>query len=153
MSTSIEEYENKTDELEKKLENEQKGWDDKISTYSKNLKGDIKKLHITDADITNSRQLVSSEIRKYALMIHKANRSRKPLYKKKYEFYSTKYQIVVKNGTDKMKLIESDIKAIDYRIDLLDSHIDYLRSTNDNLKQMGYSVKNRIELLHELGID
>ena len=58
----------------------------------------------------------------------------------------------MKSSGDKMKLIESDVADIQYKIDILDNHIDYLKGCGENLKQMGYSVKNRIELLNILGI-
>jgi len=35
----------------------------------------------------------------------------------------------------------------------LDTHVDFLKGTGDNLKQMGYTVKNRLELLNILGLD
>lgn len=51
-----------------------------------------------------------------------------------------------------MKLIESDVSDVQYKIDILDNHIEYLKGCGDNLKQMAYSIKNRIELLNILGI-
>lgn len=152
-NSSADKFEEDVNKLEQNLESQQDIWNRAIEGYTNSLKGDIKQLHITDADATNSRQLISSEIRKYSLMIHKTNRSRKQLVKKQFEHYSTNYQIVVKNSSDKMKLIEADIRMIDYKIDLLDSHVSFLRETGDNLKQMGYSIKNRIELLNILGLD
>ena len=97
--------------------------------------------------------MTSSEIRTYALSIHRENKSLKPLVKNRFEWYSTKYQINIKNSGDKMKLIESDVAELQYRIDLLDNHVDFLKNTSDNLKQMGYTVKNRLELLNILGLD
>ena len=51
-----------------------------------------------------------------------------------------------------MKLIEADVADIQYKVDILDNHIDYLKGCGENLKQMSYSIKNRIELLNILGI-
>jgi hypothetical protein len=97
--------------------------------------------------------MTTSEIRNYALLIYKDNKVLKNLIKKKFEWYSTKYQIALKNSGDKMKLIEADVAEIQYKIDLLDNHVDFLKGTGDNLKQMGYTVKNRLELLDILGLD
>lgn len=152
-NVKIEEYEKEVKKLEDTLEKQEKVWNDLIISYADGLKGDVKSLHIVDADITNARQLVSSEIRKYALVIHKTTKPKKQLIKKQFEHYSTNYQIVIKNSGDKMKLIEADIRSVQYKIDILDTHISFLRDTNDNLKQMGYSIKNRIELLNILGLD
>ena len=146
-------YKQSTQQLEKQLDSEHKNWDSVLAKTSKQLRADAKNLYIVDADITNYRQRTTSEIRTYALMIYKENKSLKPLVKARFEWYSTKYQIAIKNSGDKMRLIESDVAEIQYRIDLLDNHVDFLKGTGDNLKQMGYTVKNRLELLNILGLD
>ena len=149
----MEEYDNAVKLLESNLEKQLITWNNIIKEYTKGLKSDIKTLHIIDADITNYRQMTTSEIRRYALMIYKENKGLKPLVKKRFEWYSTKYQITIKNSGDKMRLIESDVAELQYRIDLLDNHVNFLKGTSDNLKQMGYTVKNRLELLNILGLD
>jgi hypothetical protein len=149
----LEQYRQATYQIENQLEGEHKNWDKILAGLSKKLRADAKNLYIVDADITNYRQLTTSEIRTYALMIYKESKILKPLVKKRFEWYSTKYQIALKNSGDKMKLIESDVAEIQYRIDLLDNHVDFLKNTADNLKQMGYTVKNRLELLNILGLD
>jgi len=149
----LEQYRQSTNQLEKQLTSEHKNWDSVLAKTSKQLKADAKNLYIVDADITNYRQMTTSEIRTYALMIYKENKALKPLIKSRFEWYSTKYQIALKSSGDKMKLIESDVAEIQYRIDLLDNHVDFLKGTGDNLKQMGYTVKNRLELLNILGLD
>lgn len=149
----LEQYRQSTIQLENQLESEHKHWNSVLAKTSKLLRADAKNLYIVDADITNYRQMTTSEIRIYALMIYKENKILKPLIKKRFEWYSTKYQITIKNSGDKMRLIESDVAEIQYRIDLLDNHVDFLKGTSDNLKQMGYTVKNRLELLNILGLD
>lgn len=152
-TNKLDQYRQATNQLEKQLDSEHTNWNSILAKMSKQLRGDAKNLYIVDADITNYRQIATSEIRTYALMIYKENKTLKPLIKKRFEWYSTKYQIGVKNSGDKMKLIESDVAEIQYKIDLLDNHVDFLKSTSDNLKQMGYTVKNRLELLNILGLD
>lgn len=152
-ANKLELYRQATIKLEKQLETEQNNWNSILAKLSKQLRGDAKNLYVVDADITNYRQLTTSEIRTYALMIYKENKNLKPLIKKRFEWYSTKYQIQVKNSGDKMKLIEADVSDIQYKIDLLDNHVDFLKNTSDNLKQMGYTVKNRLDLLNILGLD
>lgn len=151
--SKLELYKQATIQTEKKLNSEQKNWDNTIAKLSKKLKGPAKDLYIVDADITNFRQISTSEIRNYALMIYKENKKLKPLIKAKFEWYTTKYQVNIKNSGDKMRLIESDVADLQYRIDILDVHTDFLKNTSDNLKQMGYTVKNRLELLNILGLD
>lgn len=138
--------------LEQQLNIEQEKWDDIVSDLSVKLKGDIKLLHEVDADATNYKQLITSEMRKYSFMLIKDNKILKNLVKTRFEWYSTKYQINIKSSGDKMKLIESDVADVQYKIDVIENHIDYLRGCGENLKQIGYSIKNRIELLNILGI-
>ena len=152
-TSKLAQYKQTTQQLEKQLDGEHKHWDSVLAKTSKQLRADAKQLYIVDADITNYRQMTTSEIRTYALMIYKENRALKPLIKARFEWYSTKYQINIKNSGDKMKLIESDVAELQYRIDLLDNHVNFLKGTGDNLKQMGYTVKNRLELLNILGLD
>lgn len=144
-------YKQTTSTLETLLESEQSNWNKIISEMIYKMKSDIKYIMDASADAINYSQLVVADIRKYALIIHKENKVLKGLIKSRYEWYSTQYQITVKSSGDKMKLIESDVADIQYKIDLLDTHIDYLKTTGDNLKQMGYTIKNRIELLNILG--
>lgn len=148
----LEKFKQNTLILENQLNVEQENWDKVISDLSFKLKGDIRYLHEVDADVSNYKQLITSEIRRYAMIIYKDNRVLKTLIKNKFEWYSTKYQINLKSSGDKMKLIEADVADIQYKIDILDNHIEYLKGCGENLKQMGYSIKNRIELLNILGI-
>jgi len=142
-----------TKKLEDDLNLEVIKWEGIIKTCSNGIRGNIKNLPDVDSEITNFKQLVDSDIRKYALMLHKDNASIKPLKKKRFEFYSTNYQIKLKNSSDIKGLVEADIARIQYKIDLLDTHIGFLRDTSSNLKNLGYSYKNRLELLQILGLD
>jgi len=93
----LEQYRQVTIQLEKQLENEHNNWNITLAKLSKQLRGNAKDLYIVDADITNYRQITTSEIRTYALMIYKENKNLKPLIKKRFEWYSTSYQIQIKN--------------------------------------------------------
>jgi hypothetical protein len=149
----LKQFDLQTKNLEKSLDQEVKHWGDVIKKCSDGIRGNIKDLPDIDAEITNNKQLCDSEIRRYALMLHKDSAALKPLKKKRFEYYSTNYQIKVKNSSDIRPLIEADIARIQYKIDLLDTHIGFLRDTSGNLKSLGYSYKNRLELLTILGLD
>ena len=151
-NSNLEKYKQSTQLLEQRLNTEQVKWEKIITDLAFKSKGDIKYLFEVDADITNNKQFIISEMRKYSMIIFKENKTMKDLVKSRYEWYSTKYQLNLKSSGDKMKLIEADVADIQYKIDILDTHIEYLKGCCDNLKQMGYSIKNRIELLNILGI-
>lgn len=146
-------FDKQTKLLEQNLDKEVIKWKDIVKTCSDGIRGNIRNLPDVDSEVTNYKQLCDADIRKYALMLHKDNAQLKPLRKKRFEFYCTNYQIKVKNSSDIKPLIEADIARIQYKIDLLDTHIGFLRETSSNLKSMGYSYKNRLELLNILGLD
>jgi len=146
-------FEKQTQQLEQELNKEVVKWEGIIKQCTDGIRGNIKTLPDVDSEITNYKQLVDSDIRKYSLMLYKDSASLKPLKKKRFEFYSTNYQIKVKNSSDIKPLIEADIAKIQYKIDLLDTHIGFLRDTSSNLKTLTYSYKNRLELLNILGLD
>ena len=138
--------------LENKLDNEADNWNKKITKITFALRGDVKLLIDVQADIASYKQLLLDEVRRYSLTLYKDMPGLKAMKKSRFEFYSTKYQINVKNGTDKKGLIEADIAKIQYKVDLLETHIDFLRESGSNLESLGYSVKNRIQLLEILGL-
>ena len=146
-------YEQQVQKLEHSLDLEVDEWNNIIKKITKGIRGSIQKLPEVESEIINNRQLIDADIRKYSLMMYKDVVSLKPLKKKRFEYYSTSYQIKLKNSGDIKFLIETDIAKIQYKIDLLEAHINYLRDTSINLKTLGYSVKNRIELLNILGLD
>lgn len=149
----LELFEKQTQQLESNLNKEVTNWETIVKNMTKGIRGNIKTLPDVEADIINYKQLVDSDIRKYSLMLYKDNANIKPLYKKRFEFYSTSYQIKLKNSTDIRALIEADINKIQYKIDLIEAHIAFLRDTSNNLKTLTYSFKNRIDLLNILGLD
>lgn len=151
--TKLEAYELQVKQLEHELDNEVENWKKTINRLTTGIRGTIQKLPDVESDVLNNKQLVDSDIRKYSLVMYKDVVKMKPLRKKRFEFYNTSYQLKVKNGTDIKMLTESDLAKVQYKIDLLDAHISFLRDTSANLKTLGYSVKNRIELLTILGLD
>lgn len=141
-----------TKSLENKLDNESKNWSKIVKQQTRNIYADIKKLIEYQAEIISYSQIASEEIKTYALMLSKNNTQIKELIKQRYEFYSTKYQLNVKNDTAKKSLVEADIARIRQRSELLEIHIQFLRDTASNLESLNYAVKNRIELMNALGL-
>lgn len=139
--------------LEKDLDNEVKHWDIIVNKLTAGIRGNIKELPDVESEVVNYKQLVDADIRKYALMMYKDVSALKPLKKKRFIYYSTSFQIKLKNSSDIKGLIESDISKFQYKIDLFEAHIGFLRDTSSNLKTLTYSYKSRIDLLNILGMD
>jgi hypothetical protein len=137
--------------IESTLNKETSYWDEIVKNLSNNIRGDIKKLIDTQAEVVSYKQIVLDEIRKYSLMMYKDLPMLKNLKKNRFEFYSNNYQLSLKNSSDKFVLIEADIAKIQYKIDLLETHINFLRETASNLETLSYIAKNRIQLMDILG--
>lgn len=146
-------FEDSTKQLERELNNDTKIWNDRVKKVTDALKGDIKKLIEVQAEVISLNQIVSDEIRTHTLQLYKSNVNIKELMKQRYEFYSTKYQINIKNDTTKKGLVEADLARIQYRSDLLEIHISFLRDTSKDFESLNYAIKNRIELANIYGID
>lgn len=145
-------FEESTKQLERDLNNETKIWNDRVKKITSDLKGDIKKIIEVQSDVISLNQIVCDEIRSYTLQLYKSNINIKELTKQRYEFYSTRYQINIKNDTTKKGLVEADLARIQYRSDLLEIHISFLRDTSKDFESMNYAIKNKIELANIYGI-
>jgi len=150
---ALKKFEDGVKVLESKLNKETTIWNSRIKKIAHDMRGNIKTIPDLEADIISFKQDVVDEIRAYSLVLHKNNITLKELRKQRFEFYSTTYQIAIKNDATKKGLIEADIAKIQYKNDLLDAHTDFLRETANDLESFKYSVKNRLELLKILGLD
>ena len=111
----------------------------------------IKEVPVIQADAISYRQMVGEEVRTYSIKVHKLVQLQKALTKDRFEFYATSYQVKT-NGTEKLKLIESDLAEIQEFINELDEHVNFLRDTSKNLESINYSAKGKIELSNILGV-
>lgn len=149
----IKAFENDTKQLELRLNVDTDRWNSEVKRMSSELRGDIKKLIDVQSEIISLNQIVADEVRKNSLILKKANIYIKELKKTRFEYYSTKYQITVKNDNTKKGLIEADIARIQYKSELLETHIEFLLSTSKDFESLNYACKNRIELMNLLGLN
>lgn len=138
--------------LTKKMLESSKYWIAIVSDLTRRIKeGDIKKIIDIQAEAISHRQIVIDEIRIYSVKIHKLVQKIKVLTKQRFEFYATSYQVKT-SGSEKLKLIESDLSEYQSFINELDEYVNFLRDTAKNLESINYSVKSRIELANILGV-
>lgn len=138
--------------LTKKMLESSKYWIAIVSDLTRRIKeDDIKKIIDIQAEAISHRQIVIDEIRIYSVKIHKLVQKIKVLTKQRFEFYATSYQVKT-SGSEKLKLIESDLSEYQSFINELDEYVNFLRDTAKNLESINYSVKSRIELANILGV-
>jgi Trp operon repressor len=139
------------DEFTKKMSESKKQWTAIVRILTNRLKNDnIKDVYDIQAEAISHRQNVVEEVNIYAVKIHKLSQQMKVLSKARFEFYTTSYQVKT-SGTEKLRMIESDLSKNQLFIDELDEHVNFLRETSKNLESINYSVKGRIELANILG--
>jgi len=138
-------------EINKKILESTIQWRAIIKKLSDRVRGDLKDIVDVQAEAISQRQIISEEVKTYAVKIHKLVTKVKILSKAKYEFYATSYQIKT-SGAEKLKLIDYDLAEYQGFINELDEHVNFLRDTAKNLDNINYAVKNRIELANILGV-
>jgi len=136
-------------EISKKMIESKKVWKATIKNLTEKLKGDVRFATDIQAEAISQRQNVIDEVNTYAVKILKLVQKMKVLTKQKFEFYATSYQVKT-SGTEKLRLIESDLSEYQLFIDELDEYVNFLRDTSKNLEAINYSVKGKIELANIL---
>lgn len=150
--SNIEEKDDSRLVLSKKMIESTKYWKAVIDGLTRRIReDDLRKISDIQAEAISHRQAVVEEVRTYSVKIHKLVQKMKVLTKARFEFYATSYQVKT-SGTEKIKLIDSDLSEYQAFINELDEHVNFLRDTSKNLESINYSVKGRIELANILGV-
>lgn len=137
--------------IEKKMSESSKMWSNINVGLSNKLKEcDLKQIPDVQAEVLSNRQLVIDEINIYGVKVYKVKQTIKKLEKMRFEFYSTSYQVKL-NGTEKLRLIQSDLAERQMMIDAYDNHVDFLRECRVELESLNYACKNKIEVYNILG--
>lgn len=141
----------KFNEIIKKAIDSEKIWSKIIRDISDRLReSNVKHVSEIQADTINNRQLVVDEISIYGVKIWKEKQILKKLEKTRFEFYATSYPIKT-SGTEKLRLIQSDLSDRQYIINRYEEHVEFLRNASKNLDALNFGCKNKIELYNILG--
>ena len=155
MSENIEknvDFKNSRIELTNKMNDSVRYWKTIVDSLTLRVRENhVKDIVDVQTEAISHRQTVAEDIRKYSIKIHRLVQKVKVLTKARFEFYATSYQVKT-SGTEKLKLIESDLSEYQEFINELDEHVNFLRDTSKNLDNVNYAVKNKIELYNILGV-
>jgi hypothetical protein len=138
--------------LESDLTSIEKIWNTDIENLAKRINNELKDCINLSAEAISIRQRLVDEKTNYYYKIYHNMPALKQLHKEKFEYYSLKYQIKT-NGSEKLKLIESDLAYHDAKMDLLQNHINFLSESIKTMDNIIYSIKNKIELYNIIGLD
>lgn len=138
-------------DIEKKIQDSSLMWSKTNVNLANKLKEcDLKEISDIQAEVLSSRQLVIDEINIYGVKVYHAKQKLKKLEKLKFEFYATSYQIKT-SGSEKLRLIQSDLAERQMLLDAYDNHVDFLRECRSELESLNYACKSKIEVYSILG--
>jgi len=137
--------------IEKKMSDSSKMWSKINKDLAYKLKEcSLKKIPDVQADVLSKRQMAIDEINIYGVKVYKVKQKVKKLEKMRFEFYATSYQIKT-SGSEKLRLIQSDLSERQMVLDAYDNHVDFLRECRSELESLNYGCKNKIQVHSILG--
>jgi hypothetical protein len=140
----------KTDKLETLIDfyfSERKIWEDKLKPLFEKVRGNAYTLIILQSDFLTIRQDVLEEINVSLTELAKYNiqLKKKSAERMKHWAHGSGLKYTAK---EYITLIEGDMTDLLAEKELLESHVEFLRDCKVNCDQIGYSIKNRVELLN-----
>ena len=132
-------------ELRKQLEETENFWNETIENLSKKLNKPLKEAIDLQAEAISIRQILTEQIKSMSYNTYKFKQKVKVFEKERLEYYILQYPGKTNFG-EKSKMVEADLAAYQYRIDIFDIHINFLRETQKDVDNVGYFIKNKVQL-------
>lgn len=137
------EEQEKINELDKKLSIERNGWTNEIKQLSQDLKY-VDKMQDTISQMLSSRQKIIDQIAYLNTRVKNQKRKIDDQYRESYLSYQKSETKINKQQMD--KLIESDLSYEKAVLAYLETQIDFLKESVKTLDNMGFAVRNRLQL-------
>ena len=134
------------DELEKRFKTERDDWNNKLFDVINYIK-DNKKL--TDAQVLqlSYRQIVMAKLTEYRILCDKRQESYDKLIQKRNDEYENQSARKL-SAVDKKVYLSGDYASLNRQIKLISRQISYLEETIKTLDNLGFGIKNRIEIVN-----
>jgi hypothetical protein len=135
------------EELEKILEEERTQWNRIVGRLAGQIKDDLKKSMYLEAEAISRLQELTELIANYSYDVNKIFPVIKKMKKKRWEFYTSKYQLGAKmSGTEKKMMTEADLSYLEGQVDAYKNHINFFIEAKKAVSHIIWSVKNKIQL-------
>ena len=133
------------DELEKRFKEERDEWNDKMFDVINYIK-DNKKL--TEAQIVqlSYRQIIMDKLTEYRVLCDKRQESYDKLIQKRNDEYENQSARKL-SAVDKKVYLAGDYASLNRQIKLISRQIMYLEETIKTLDNLGFAIKNKIEIV------
>lgn len=134
-------------ELEQKFDEERTKWKEDIISLLEMTKNNSK-LAESQVIQLSYRQIIQEQIAKYRIFLEKSQESFDKQYTQRFRDYTIGYDIKL-SGSEKQIHIYADCHALRLRVKLLDNQIKYLEECVKTLDNLGFSIKNKIDILSQ----
>jgi hypothetical protein len=133
---------NKTEDF---LEKQRASWNRKLDPLYDKLKQNPDNLLDLQATVLSYRQMLTEEI---AMFMNKLSRDIvliKNAKSDRFMFYSTGFGLKT-NLQEKKLLIDSELAELEHKKQILETHLEFLKEAKVMCDNLGWAVKNRIEI-------
>ena len=144
---SIDESKTQTinDELEKRFKEERDEWNDKMFDVINYIK-DNKKLTEAQVIQLSYRQIIMDKLTEYRVLCDKRQESYDKLIQKRSDEYENQSARKL-SAVDKKVYLAGDYASLNRQIKLISRQIMYLEETIKTLDNLGFAIKNKIEIV------
>lgn len=133
------------DELEKRFKKEREEWNEKMFDVINSIK-DNKKLTEAQVIQLSYRQIIMDKLTEYRVLCDKRQESYDKLIQKRADTYENQSARKL-SAVDKKMYLAGDYASLNRQIKLIDRQICYLEETVKTLDNLGFAIKNKIEIV------
>lgn len=141
---------NKTNEiLEERFKEERGDWNDKIIQLVETIKHTSK---LSEAQVIqlSYRQMIQDKLAEYRILHEKRQEMLDKQSADRFREYKLSYDIKLSSSETQM-FVQSDCKALKLQIKMIHTQIIYFEESIKTLDNIGYAIKNKIEIMsHQL---
>ena len=134
------------DELEKRFKTEREDWNNKLFDVINFIK-DNKKLTEAQVIQLSYRQIVMDKLTEYRILCDKRQESYDKLIQKRNDEYDNQSARKL-SAVEKKTSLTGDYASLNRQIKLISRQINYLEETIKTLDNIGFAIKNRIEIIN-----
>jgi hypothetical protein len=141
---------NKTNEiLEERFKEERSDWNGKIIQLVETIKHTSK---LSEAQVIqlSYRQMIQDKLAEYRILHEKRQEMLDKQSADRFREYKLSYDIKLSSSETQM-FVQSDCKALKLQIKMIHTQIIYFEESIKTLDNIGYAIKNKIEIMsHQL---
>lgn len=137
-------------EIEQKFQNERTGWNEKFISVIEQIKDTSK---VIDAQITqlSYRQIIVEMMICYKAIHEKKQEEFDKMVCSRFKSYSIEADLKL-TGAEKQQFCQSDLATWKYQLKLISLQIEWCQESIKLLDNLGFAIKNKIQLTNEMMI-